>query len=50
VHHVGNKCIVSWTDTVVTLVIRDEKPATDVYPICRTAQTHPVSRRLRERR
>jgi hypothetical protein len=28
----------TWTD--VTSVIRDEKPATDVYPICKSAQTH----------
>jgi len=26
---------------VVTLVIRDKNPATEVYPICKTAQTHP---------
>jgi len=31
----------TWTDMVVTLVIRDEKPATDEHPICKTAQTHP---------
>ena len=26
---------------VVILVIRDKNPATEVYPICKTAQTHP---------
>jgi hypothetical protein len=30
----------NWTDIVVTLVIPDEKPARDVYPVCKTAQTH----------
>ena len=30
-----------WTDMVVTLVIRDEKPATNKYPLCKTAQTDP---------
>jgi hypothetical protein len=30
----------TWTDMVVTLVIRDEKPATEGYPICKSAQTH----------
>jgi hypothetical protein len=31
----------TWIDMVVTQVIRDDKPATDEYPICKTAQTHP---------
>jgi len=31
----------TWTDTVVNMFIRDEKPGTDVYPICKSAQTHP---------
>jgi hypothetical protein len=31
------------TDIVVNLVIRDENQATDLYPICKTAQTHPVT-------
>jgi len=31
----------TWTEIVVTLVIRNEKPATDVYPICKSAQTDP---------
>ena len=30
-----------WTDMVVTMVIRDEKPATGEYPICKIAQIHP---------
>jgi len=38
-----------WTDMVVTLVIGTEKPATDVYPICKSAQTYRESRRLCER-
>ena len=32
----------TWTDMVVTLVIRYEKPATEEYPICKSEKkTHP---------
>ena len=31
----------NWTDMIVTLVSRDDKPATDVYLVCKTEQTHP---------
>jgi len=36
----------TWKYVIVTLLIREEKPGTDEYPICKAAQTHPGKQKV----